>query len=145
MTDGVPNSDTQPRRAGAQAVAQPVIGLLPGQGGTAPAEVVADLYRAHALGLVRMATALAGDQATAEDVVQDCFIGLYRALPRLTDPDKALAYLRASVVNGCRSVCQFPESSARMTEVVCTSGQGYLQPTRTATQPWPTSRSEYLP
>jgi Sigma-70 region 2 len=37
------------------------------------------------------------------DVVQDAFLGLHRALPELRDKDKALAYLRASVVNGCRS------------------------------------------
>ena len=47
---------------------------------------------------------LVGDRATAEDVVQDAFIGLYRSLHRLSSPDKAYGYLRASVVNGCRSV-----------------------------------------
>ena len=46
---------------------------------------------------------LVGDQATAEDVVQDAFLGFHRARPRLRDQDKALSYLRASVVNGCRS------------------------------------------
>jgi hypothetical protein len=35
--------------------------------------------------------------------VQDAFL-LYRTLHQLTSPDKALAYLRVSVVNGCRSV-----------------------------------------
>lgn len=62
------------------------------------------LYRDHAVGLIRMALLLVGDKATAEDVVQDAFLGLYRGQQRLRDPDKALPYLRASVVNGCRSV-----------------------------------------
>jgi len=67
-------------------------------------EIVAGLFRAHALALIRMALLLVGDQPSAEDVVQDAFLGLHRALPRLRDRDKALAYVRASVVNGCRSV-----------------------------------------
>jgi RNA polymerase sigma factor (sigma-70 family) len=47
---------------------------------------------------------LTGDQTTAEDVVQDAFLGFHRAMPGLRDQDKALGYLRVSVVNGCRSV-----------------------------------------
>ncbi len=54
--------------------------------------------------MVRVALLLLGDKTTAEDVVQDAFIGLYRAIPKLRSTDKAVAYLRASVVNGCRSV-----------------------------------------
>jgi RNA polymerase sigma factor (sigma-70 family) len=42
-----------------------------------------------------------GDQAAAEDAVQEAFIGLYRHWP-LREPDKALGYLRASVLNACR-------------------------------------------
>jgi RNA polymerase sigma-70 factor (sigma-E family) len=69
-----------------------------------PDQLVADLYRTHGLALVRVALLLVGDKLTAEDVVQDAFMGLYRAAARLTSPDKAHAYLRVSVVNGCRSV-----------------------------------------
>ncbi len=47
---------------------------------------------------------LVGDQNSAEDVVHEAFLGLCRSMPRLRDPDKALPYLRASVLNGCRSV-----------------------------------------
>ena len=47
---------------------------------------------------------LVGDQATAEDVVQDAFLGLYRAWDRVRDPDAVLGYLRTAVVNGARSV-----------------------------------------
>jgi RNA polymerase sigma factor (sigma-70 family) len=70
-----------------------------------PPEVfVASLYRAHAVTLVRLALMLLGDQPSAEDVVHDAFLGLQRGLSRLSDPAKALPYLRASVVNGCRTV-----------------------------------------
>ena len=67
------------------------------------AEGVDDLYRVHAVGLVRFALLLVGDRATAEDVVQDAFLGLYRAWHRLHDPGNGVGYLRAAVVNGCRS------------------------------------------
>ena len=66
-------------------------------------EVVGDLFRAHAVALVRLAVLLLGDQPSAEDVVQDAFLRLYRGLPQLRDTDKALHYLRVSVVNGSRS------------------------------------------
>jgi RNA polymerase sigma factor (sigma-70 family) len=69
-----------------------------------PEEFVASLYRAHAVALIRIALMLVGDQPSAEDVVQDAFLGLQRRLPRLREPAKALPYLRASVVNGCRTV-----------------------------------------
>jgi RNA polymerase sigma-70 factor (sigma-E family) len=67
-------------------------------------DVFDTLYRSHALGLVRLALLLVDDRTTAEDVVQDAFLGLFRGWSRLRDPDSALSYLRASVVNGCRSV-----------------------------------------
>jgi RNA polymerase sigma-70 factor (sigma-E family) len=67
-------------------------------------ELISEIYRTHGLGLVRLALVLVGDKPTAEDVVQDAFIGLFRGLDRLSDNDKALAYLRVSVVNRCRSV-----------------------------------------
>ena len=65
---------------------------------------VSALYRTHALALVKLAVLMTGDQPTAEDVVQDAFLGLYRRWSALHDADKALGYLRSSVLNGCRSV-----------------------------------------
>jgi len=56
------------------------------------------------MGLVRFALMLVGDQTTAEDVVQEAFLGLYRGWDRLRDPDAVLGYLRTAVVNGARSV-----------------------------------------
>ena len=37
-----------------------------------------DLYRVHALRLIRLAYVMLGDRQAAEDVVQDAFAGLYR-------------------------------------------------------------------
>jgi RNA polymerase sigma-70 factor (sigma-E family) len=65
---------------------------------------VRDLFRDHHLELVRLALLMTGDRATAEDVVQDAFERLYRRWPGLREPASSLAYVRASVLNGCRSV-----------------------------------------
>lgn len=62
------------------------------------------LYAEHALGLTRLAQVMLGDRAAAEDVVQDAFFGLCRRWDYLTDAGKAQAYLRSSVLNGCRNV-----------------------------------------
>lgn len=75
-------------------------------GHRAPSETrqrVTALYEAHALGLVKLAKIMLGDQAQAEDIVHDAFLGLYRKWP-LRDQDRALGYLRTSVLNGCRAV-----------------------------------------
>jgi len=64
---------------------------------------VTALYAEHGLRLVRLAIIMLGDRATAEDVVQDAFLGLYRRWDSLTDTSHPLAYVRASVMNGCRS------------------------------------------
>ena len=110
MTHAAPGRHRQRGPVAAEAGARESPGLLPARGGTLVGEpsaadrLVSDMYREHGLALVRVALMLVGDKATAEDVVQDAFIGLYRGLHRLSSTDKALAYLRVSVVNGCRSV-----------------------------------------
>ena len=65
-------------------------------GGHDPREAVDDLFRRHADGLVRFALMLVGDQATAEDVVQEAFLGLYRAWDRVRDSDAVLGYRPAA-------------------------------------------------
>jgi RNA polymerase sigma-70 factor (sigma-E family) len=61
------------------------------------------LYAAHRRQLVRLAVLLVRDVGAAEEIVQDCFIAVHAKWNRLHDPDKALAYLRQSVVNRSRS------------------------------------------
>ena len=65
---------------------------------------VTELYSRHYRALVRTAIFLVRDVPTAEDVVQDSFAALHDGWQRLKDPDKALAYLRQTVVNRSRSV-----------------------------------------
>jgi RNA polymerase sigma-70 factor (sigma-E family) len=64
---------------------------------------VTELYRAQATGLIKLAVIMLGDRTAAQDVVQDAFFGLYRKWDQYGAPDNALAYLRASVLNGCRA------------------------------------------
>jgi RNA polymerase sigma-70 factor (sigma-E family) len=85
----------EPKLAAAQEPARP-------QGADAEAAVTA-LYQVHAVGLIRLAVVMLGDRAAAEDVVQDAFAGLYRRWSHLSGQDRALGYVRASVLNGCRS------------------------------------------
>jgi len=70
----------------------------------AAGQALTALYRAHYRALVRMAVLLVGDTATGEEVVQDSFLAVSAAWARLRGGDKALAYLRQSVVNRARSV-----------------------------------------
>jgi RNA polymerase sigma-70 factor (sigma-E family) len=65
---------------------------------------VTELYSLHYRALVRLAALLVRDTPTAEEVVQDAFVKMHGGWQRLRDADKALAYLRQSVVNGARSV-----------------------------------------
>jgi RNA polymerase sigma factor (sigma-70 family) len=66
------------------------------------AQAVTALYDAHAVSMIRIALIMLGDRAAAEDVVQDAFFGLYRRWSKLSDRANALAYVRSSVLNGCR-------------------------------------------
>ena len=79
-------------------------GIAPGMTERAADQAVTVLYESHYVALVREATLLVGDFATAEDVVQDCFIALHRAWWRVRDTSTALFYLRRSVINKSRSV-----------------------------------------
>src|SRR5215468_11906083 len=76
----------------------------PGAAGPAADQAVTVLYHSHYAALVREAALLVGDAATAEDVVQDCFIAVHRAWWRVRDTGSALFYLRRSVINRSRSV-----------------------------------------
>ena len=59
------------------------------------------LYREHFPLLMRVAFLMTGSNEAAEDAVQDTFI---RCRSRLADLDHPRSYLRAAVVNECRSV-----------------------------------------
>jgi hypothetical protein len=83
-------------------VAESALGSVPAEWDAEQA--VTAMYSTHYRSLVRLAALLVRDVATAEEVVQDSFIAMHGAWRRLRDNDKALSYLRQSVVNRSRSV-----------------------------------------
>ena len=70
-----------------------------------PAATLEALYRAEYVGMVRLAFTLIGNNAEAEEIVQESFVDLSF---RLEDPDTRVrepgAYLRTIVVGRCRSL-----------------------------------------
>jgi len=72
-------------------------------GGRATArDEVVELYRERYPELVRFARVLVRENAVAEDIAQDAFIKLYGAWGRLRDPERAMGYLRVTVLNLAR-------------------------------------------
>jgi RNA polymerase sigma-70 factor (sigma-E family) len=59
-----------------------------------------DLYYECFTPMVRLAWALTGSEAAAEDLVQDAFVRVHAHWERIDSPR---AYLRQAVVNACRS------------------------------------------
>jgi RNA polymerase sigma-70 factor (sigma-E family) len=102
LTDsGGPDEEPPARRAAAaDAGAEAAVGAL---------------YDDAAVGLIRLAYLMLGDRPSAEDVVQDAFFGLYRNWARLADHDRALSYVRSSVLNGCRSALRRRAAGRRLT------------------------------
>lgn len=66
-------------------------------------DAVDALFRRHCSDLVRLAFCLLGDRGASEEVVQDAFLALHRHWWGLRAYTSAVPYLRAAVVNGCRS------------------------------------------
>jgi hypothetical protein len=79
----------------------------------APAEAVTALYRAHALGLIRLAVVMLGDRGAAEDAVQEAFCGLYRRWYSLSDstgfPEFSVATGRLARITGQWSTSRLNE------------------------------------
>ena len=58
------------------------------------------LYRRHYMAFVRLAYLTTGSHEAAQDIVQDAFVSASRSWDGVRDPEP---YVRAIVVNGCRS------------------------------------------
>src|SRR5260370_13657358 len=71
-------------------------------------QTVARLYALHYRPLVRLATLLVRDAATAEEVVQDAFGAMRGGWQRLGVAEKALAYLRQALARRSRSALPHP-------------------------------------
>jgi RNA polymerase sigma factor (sigma-70 family) len=82
-------------------------GRIPSAGASLDSAAIAALFRDHHAELVRLALFMVGDLPTAEDVVQDVYASLHRrsrAQGRALTVEAPLPYVRAAVLNGCRSI-----------------------------------------
>jgi RNA polymerase sigma-70 factor (sigma-E family) len=103
MTPSEPaDVSTRPINVAETLVADVALGSDPAV--EAAERAVTELYNAHYRSLVRLAALLVRDVGTAEEVVQESFVAMHSGWRRLRDSDKALSYLRQSVVNRSRSV-----------------------------------------
>jgi len=66
-------------------------------------EAVTQMYAVHYTALVRLASLLVRNSGEAEEIVQDAFVTMHDKWRRLREPEKALGYLRRTVVNRARS------------------------------------------
>ena len=64
--------------------------------------LVADLFTREGRSLVRLASIFCDDRNAAEDLVQEAFIRLHRSAHRISDPERAPAFLRSIVINLAR-------------------------------------------
>lgn len=103
MTPGEPSEDARRQTHVAETlVADIALGSDPVL--SEAEQAVTELFHAHYRSLVRLAMLLVRDVGTAEEVVQESFISMHDGYRRLRESDKALSYLRQSVVNKSRSV-----------------------------------------
>ena len=79
---------------------------------------LADLFRLHHAALVRLAVLLVQDQPTAEDAVQDVYLKLQTRRGVLGRESEDLAYIRACVLNRCRSVLRHRKVVSRAGHVI---------------------------
>ena len=65
--------------------------------------VVHDLFVDQGRQMVRLAVLLVGDRGLAEEAVQEAFVAVYRNWDGVRDKATLAGYVRAAVVNQCRS------------------------------------------
>jgi len=76
----------------------------PDAGADLAAATITTLFREHHGELVRLALLMVGDLASAEDVVQDVYASLHTRWGTVAAAESPLPYVRAAVLNGCRTV-----------------------------------------
>jgi RNA polymerase sigma-70 factor (sigma-E family) len=90
--------------------------------GSAPADArwdadqaITALYSTQYRALVRLAVLLVGDPGAAEEMAQDAFVAMHGTWHLLRNRDKALSYLRQSVVHRSRSASRYRTVADRNT------------------------------
>lgn len=120
----VPLTPRRRGRRGAAGKTRPV----PAEAGSGIGQELAAIYGTQYSSLVRLAVLLVGDLGIAEEVTQDSFIAMHDARRQLGDRDKALCYLRQSVVNRSRSVLRHRMLAGPGAPGKPAAGQGAITP-----------------
>lgn len=82
---------------------------------------VAELYRDELTRMTGLATMILGSRSAAEDIVQESFASM---LPRFDSIEKPEAYLKTTVVNGCRKAMRSPHREVPLTEATTPAAFG---------------------
>jgi RNA polymerase sigma factor (sigma-70 family) len=103
---------------GARAEAEPpriratvAVAPLPGR------EVVEQLYRSHGHLVLRRARALLGNEADAQEALQEVFAGLLRAPAQLAGVRSRVGWLYAATTHHCLNVLRDRRTGARLIEL----------------------------
>jgi RNA polymerase sigma factor (sigma-70 family) len=116
--------------------ADAALGPVPAGAQSDAGQAITAIYGTEYRSLVRLAAVLVGDVGIAEEVVQDSFVAMHGAWPRLRDRDRALAYLRQRVMNRSRSVLRqgmAADGNAPKPGIMPSAEQGAItQPERSA-------------
>lgn len=93
---------------------------IPDQVATPSAEaLLVECFERDYPSLRHLAYLMLGDRDLAEDVVQEVFLRTFSSWRRVRQPERAGAYLRAGVVNMCRSKIRRRYVEARGNEAAC--------------------------
>lgn len=80
-----------------------------------------ELYRAELTRMTGLATMILGSRSAAEDIVQESFASI---LPRLDSIEKPKAYLKTTVINGCRKAMRTPYREVPLMEATTPAAFG---------------------
>ncbi|HWC14165.1 MAG TPA: SigE family RNA polymerase sigma factor [Actinomycetota bacterium] len=81
-------------------------------------EAVAELFDRHYAPMCRLAYAILGDAALAEEIVMESLLKTFTGWGRLRDVERVDAYLRRAVVNLCRSKIRRKVIEARVNSAI---------------------------
>jgi DNA-directed RNA polymerase specialized sigma24 family protein len=100
----------------------------PARSGRTADRAVTALYLSHYRPMVRLATRLVRDLATAEEIVQDCFVAVHAAWRRRPDADLGPSELRRSVVERSRSLLRHRAAVDRLAPALATDERAVSPP-----------------
>lgn len=94
-------------------------------------EAFADLVRPRLAPLLRLASAITGDEIDARDALQEALSSAWAQMPRLREPEHFDAWLTRILVNACRLVLRRRRRRVREIRLDATVADGSTEPLAT--------------